>query len=148
MGKVNEYAQGRSDGMLLSLKLVKEGGIEALEKEIKFRNVTGVNVGVTSKELDKAAEQIKIQTTNTVCLLVISVLHDRFGFGPKRCQEFWKWFNNRADCILANMATWDDWYKTIKKELKIDIPIHNNDGTAKERREHERKTNSRYKNRH
>ena len=35
--KMSEYMAGRDDGLLLALKIVKEDGVEALEKEIHFR---------------------------------------------------------------------------------------------------------------
>ena len=138
MGKVDDFTSGRSAGMLLALQIVKEGGIEALEKEIRFRNVSGINLQVTAKELNKATELIKAQTIKTVILLAISVLHDRFGFGSKRCKEFFKWFDQRAENVMSDIVTWDDWSRTIKEELGIDIPVHLNDGTAKERRKYER----------
>ena len=127
MGKVDLYTQGRSAGMLLALQIVKESGVEGLEKEIRFRNVSGINLQVTSKELDKAADAIKRQTIATVSLLTLSVLHDRFGFGPKRAAEFWKWFDSRAENLMGDIASWHDWYEVVKKELKLDIPIHYND---------------------
>ena len=142
MGKVETFTSGRSAGMLLALQIVKEGGIEALEKEIRFRNVSGINLQVTAKELNKATELIKAQTIKTVVLLAISVLHDRFGFGPKRCKEFFKWFDIRAENIISDIVTWDDWSRTVKEELGIDIPIHLNDGTPAERRKHERNKSS------
>ena len=109
--------------MLLALQIVKEDGIEGLEKEIKFRNVSGINLQVTSKELDKATNLIKSRTIATVSLLVLSVLHDRFGFGAKRAAEFWKWFDQRAENVMNDITTWDDWYNVVKDELKLDIPV-------------------------
>lgn len=37
MGKMNDYQNGRMDGLLLAQKIVKDGGIEALDEEIRFR---------------------------------------------------------------------------------------------------------------
>ena len=59
MNKMREYERGREDGLSLALRIAKEGGIEALEKEIRFRGVTGVHTSLASKDLDKAAEKIK-----------------------------------------------------------------------------------------
>ena len=59
MSKINEYMSGRNDGMLLALKTVKEGGIEALEKEIKFRNITKLPSHITRrKECFKISKNI------------------------------------------------------------------------------------------
>lgn len=40
MGKVDEYTSGRRQGLLQARDLVKVGGLEELDKEIKFRNIT------------------------------------------------------------------------------------------------------------
>lgn len=44
MAKVNELMEGRNQGLVLALKIAKEQGIEALEKEIQYRNITGVSM--------------------------------------------------------------------------------------------------------
>lgn len=38
--KMADYSAGRNDGLALALKIVKEGGVEALEEELKFRGTT------------------------------------------------------------------------------------------------------------
>lgn len=43
MNKMKEYERGREDGLDLALRIVRDGGIEALEREIKFRGITGVH---------------------------------------------------------------------------------------------------------
>ena len=41
--KLMEYSRGRMDGLLMAEKIVREQGIEALQREIKFRNEAGVH---------------------------------------------------------------------------------------------------------
>ena len=50
--KINDYMTGREDGLLMALDIVKKGGIEALEKEVRFRNVTGIRTALAKKDLD------------------------------------------------------------------------------------------------
>lgn len=59
MGKLEEYMKGRTEGMEFALRLVKDKGIEELEKEIKFRNRTGISLNVTRQELNAASEKNK-----------------------------------------------------------------------------------------
>ena len=40
MNKMKEYERGREDGLDLALRIVRDGGIEALEREVKFRGIT------------------------------------------------------------------------------------------------------------
>ena len=65
MNKMREYERGREDGLDLALRIVRQGGLEALEKEVKFRNITGVHTSLAVKDLDKASEQIKAMTLDT-----------------------------------------------------------------------------------
>lgn len=83
MGKIDEYASGRNDGLLLALKIVEEDGVDALREE--------------------------------------------FDFGAKRCQRFIKRANLKAECIVDDLATWDDFIQQIKEELGIQITIRRND---------------------
>nr|WP_253288392.1 hypothetical protein [Blautia sp. MSJ-19] len=104
MNKMREYERGREDGLDLALRIVKQGGIEALEKEIKFRNITGVHTSLATKDLDKASQKIKQMTLDTFTILGIAVLHDTFGFGQIRCQRFMDGMDNSAP-YLGMMAS-------------------------------------------
>lgn len=108
------------------MEIVKDGGVEALEKELKFRNTSGINLPLARKELDAACEKIKQRTCDTVGLLTAAVLRDEFDFGPKRAKRFWDRFTSKTECIMSNMATWDDYQKMVKEELGLDIEIRDN----------------------
>ena len=126
MGKVDNYAAGRSAGMILAHDIVKEGGIEALRKEIKFRNISGINVRISQKELDAQTDKIKKRTLDTVLVMAVAVLRDEFDFGKKRCNRFIERFNKKADCLMADMASWDDYIKMIQEEIGIELVIREN----------------------
>lgn len=105
MNKMREYERGREDGLSLALRIAKEGGIEALGREIKFRGVTGIHTSLASKDLDKASEQIKEITLDTFTVMSVAVLHDEFGFGEKRCQRYMDGINKAAEYIVDGLAT-------------------------------------------
>lgn len=123
MNKMREYERGREDGLSLALRIAKEGGIEALEKEIKFRGVTGIHTSLASKDLDKASEQIKEITLDTFTVMSVAVLHDEFGFGEKRCQRYMDGINKAAEYIVDGLATWPDYILAIKEEIGLDLRI-------------------------
>ena len=52
MGKIDAKMEGRTEGLELALRIVKEGGAEALEREMKRRRVTGIQVPVDHREMD------------------------------------------------------------------------------------------------
>lgn len=72
MAKRNDYITGREDGLLMALEIVKNEGVEALEKEIKFRNVTGIRTALAKKDINRATIKIKEQTVDTVTILSVA----------------------------------------------------------------------------
>lgn len=123
MNKMREYERGREDGLLLAQKIVREGGIEALDREIKFRGCTGIHTSLASKDLDAAAQKIKEQELDLLLVLGIAALHDCFGFGQTRCQRWKDKMDEGADLILDDMATWKDYADSIKKEMNINLEV-------------------------
>ena len=76
--------QGRTEGMEFARRLVKDKGIEELEKEIRFRQRTGISLNVTRQELNEASNKIKEMTLDTFTLLSVACLCDLWGFGKKK----------------------------------------------------------------
>lgn len=83
MAKTNEYMAGREDGLQLALRIVKEKGIEGLEEEIRFRNITGIHTLLDKKSLDTATKKIKEMTIDT--FTVLSVASCVWG---RRCKDY------------------------------------------------------------
>lgn len=59
MAKRNDYITGREDGLLMALEIVKNEGVEALEKEIEFRNITGIRTALAKKILTERQSRSK-----------------------------------------------------------------------------------------
>lgn len=53
MNKMREYERGREDGLDLARRIVRQGGLEALEQECKFRGATGIHTSLAVKTLIK-----------------------------------------------------------------------------------------------
>lgn len=123
MSSRNKEMQARTEGMAYALRTAREKGIEELEKEIKFRNLTGISLNLSRKDLNQASEKIKEMTMDTFTILTVAVLHDEFGFGEKRCQRFIDRMNQKADCLIDDFCTWDDYIRTIKDELNLNLQI-------------------------
>lgn len=123
MNKMREYEKGREDGLDLALRIVRDGGLEALEKEIRFRNISGIHTSLASKDLDKASEKIKEMTLDTFTIIGIAALHDAFGFGEKRCQRWMDKVTEGADYLVDGLATWEDYINSIKERLNLDLQI-------------------------
>lgn len=127
MNKMREYERGREDGLLLALKITEQDGIDGLRKEVKFRGATGIHTSLASKDLDKAADQIKRITRDCFIILSVAALHDTFGFGQARVQRFINKFNEGADYLDQGLATWQDYIDGIKEQLKLTLEITDGD---------------------
>ena len=57
--KDREMQQYRNDGMAYAYKIAKEKGIEALEKEIKYRKATFLPSAVQEKDVTKFVDETK-----------------------------------------------------------------------------------------
>lgn len=113
----------RTEGMEYALRIAREKGIDELEKEVRFRNKTGISLNVSQEELNAASNRIKEMTLDTFTIMFIACLHDEFDFGEKRCLRLLDRISEKADCIIDDFATWDDYIQTIKDELKLDLKI-------------------------
>lgn len=126
MGKIDAKMEGRTEGLELAYRIVKDGGVGALEKEMKRRRVTGIKVPVDHRELDKAAQKVQEQILDTVLAMSITVLRDEFGFGKKRLDQFKARFNLKTECLNDGLVTWADILETISDEVRLNLQIREN----------------------
>jgi len=108
MAKDNKNMEFFRQGMLRAYQLVKEDGVEALEKELKFRNITKINGPMLAKELDGGIDQIKRLTYETIMAMAVGVLYSEFGFGKKRIERFKEAFESATDGLADGIVTWAD----------------------------------------
>lgn len=119
----NQFMQGRNEGISFALKIAKEKGIDALENECKFRNLTNMPSQVDKVAAERAIEEIKARVLDTVLIMSIAVLHDEFDFGSLYCSRFKERFNKKAECLADEYVTWADYTEMIEEELKIELTI-------------------------
>lgn len=75
-----------------------------------------------TKEVIKKAEKSFIPKAK-VCMTAAAVLtlHDKFGFGAKRLNQFIQELNKQYDSVDENYLDYQDIKRTIFDELGIDI---------------------------
>jgi len=108
MAKNDKNMEFFRQGMLRAYQLASEDGIEALEKELRFRNITKINGPMLAKELDGGIDQIKRVTFETVTTMAMGVLYSEFGFGKKRINQFRDAFVAAAESLGDGIVTWSD----------------------------------------
>lgn len=119
MNKMREYERGREDGLDLARRIVREGGVEALEKECRFRNITGIHTSLATKDLDKVSTMMKELFADSFVILSLAVLHDDFQFRQVRYQRFRDGLDRASDYLNEGLAEWIDYVDAIKEELGI-----------------------------
>lgn len=129
MAKRDDYMRGRQEGMSYALKIAQEGGLEALEKEIRYRNIENYwYMGLNKKETQEVKEKIALRTKGIVTCVSLLTLRDEFGFGRERCLRFLERFDKKVDCLIGDpddgqTVTLEDYVKVIQKEMGIKIEI-------------------------
>lgn len=123
MGRRSDYDAGRLDGLSLGLRIAKEDGIEALEKECRMRGAWKIHTALAAKEVDKATEQIKEICYQTMMVAWLSVLHDTFGFGQIRCQRAINAMNKLTAYLQHGWLYWYDLIETLTKDLNLTLEV-------------------------
>ncbi len=127
MARIDKLERARQEGMSYALEVAKKKGIEGLEEELRMRGITGIPIGVSRSAVDKAVENIKNQTLDTVNILTAMTLHDEFGFGASRIERFRKRFDFKTECLMENYVTWLEMINTLKEETGVTFEIRKNE---------------------
>ena len=121
--KVNDLMQGHNQGMAMALKIVRDGGIEALEKEIEYRNLTGVSLNITRPELEQATTAIRLRATEVAIAISLITLLDEFCFSKYQARRYKEVFDQQVDRVLNDEVTLNDYLKRISRDLDIKMVI-------------------------
>ena len=119
--------QYRTDGMEYALRIVKEKGVEALEREVKTRIWSGISLRNTIEEINEGTVAIKQMTLDTVRIVTVMTLRDEFDFGKKRMQRFLDRFRSKTEVLIEDYATWKDYQDIIRDELGFDLDLRWNE---------------------
>lgn len=122
----DKFLDGRNEGMAYALKIAKEQGIEALEREVRIRGLTNLPTAVPTKAMEEFISNVKSNVIDTFIILMAATLHDEFGFGQKRVQQAIDRFMAKSECLADDYCSWDDYINTIKEELNITLNIREN----------------------
>lgn len=124
--KVHQY---RMDGMISALEIVKRDGVEALEKEIRFRNGKFIPLEMDHEARVKTSMILASRIVNTYSTMTLATLHDCFGFGRKRLQDFCKYFNKKCEVVDVldpygeHYAKISDYAEMLREEYDINIDL-------------------------
>ena len=86
-----------------------------------------MQTSIAVKELDAASQKIKEMTIDTMTVIAVLSLHDEFDFGRKRCQRLLDRMSKKADSIISEMATWQDYIQCCQDEMGMELKIRINE---------------------
>lgn len=117
----NKDIENYNAGIYKALEIVKNGGVEALEKECKLRGLGKLNSRLSDAEYKKAVERLGEKVVSYYSASVLLILHDKFGFGPKRAKKFLFHFDDLADSLIRDYLSFEDIRQAVKDEIGIDL---------------------------
>lgn len=127
MAKTSKEFELRMQGMIAAQNIVKQGGIEALEKDIRYRGLTKAPIKVSQKEIEDFIAELSENLFVTVKTVSLMALKDVWGFGDKRLRQFEERFlkltNDACDInwIGNHYVTLTDYAEYIQEEHGIKI---------------------------
>lgn len=92
--------EARICGYLAAFQKAKEEGLEALERDIKKRNILKADLNLKEKDMDAFFNEISRNLYNNTLTSVAWTLHTVFGFGKKRIIDFKKAFDKTVQYTL------------------------------------------------
>lgn len=129
MARVSKEEIARIQGMQRALEIAKKGGIEALEKEIKFRCATTIPIKMNYDDAFKAIEEVSTalskryaeNTLQTVMAMAMIVNVEEFDFTDKQLKKFKKKFSENTEQLRAGDIMWSDIQELFIEEYGIDL---------------------------
>lgn len=100
-------------GMVYACRLAQEQGVEALVKAVKQRGVTKVDITASDKQLADMWGALSDNIGQNMLATIVWVLHDTFGFGQKRLQQFMTEFD-KATANLMSLDYMGEHYVTLE----------------------------------
>ncbi len=121
MAKLSKIEQARFDGFNRACKIAKEEGIDALLAEQKRRGGTYIALPLDREAIKEIAYQIYKRAIWVAINTSAMILHDKFGFGPKRIQNFLTEYAEIVDSIDMELLTYDDIETVMRDETGLDF---------------------------
>lgn len=112
MARDKEFEQ-RMQGMVYACRLAQEQGVDALVNTVKQRGVTKVDITASDKQLNDMWGALSDNIGQNMITTVVWVLHDTFGFGQKRLQQFMTEFD-KATANLMSLDYMGEHYVTLE----------------------------------
>lgn len=129
MAKRDKEWEARMQGMIYAYNLVKEGGKEALELDMKRRNFLKAPMKFTTTQMQEFYHEISSNLYNNMLTAVCYTLNDNFGFGPKRIKDFKAAFDKNVENTLdldymgSHYVKLEDYAVELNEKFNMGIDV-------------------------
>ena len=96
----DKFYEARICGYIAAFQKAKEEGLEALERDIKKRNILKADLNLKEKDMDELFNELSRNLYTNTLTAVAWTLHTVYGFGKKRIVEFKKNFDKTVQYTL------------------------------------------------
>ena len=123
MSKADKESMARISGMEYAVRRIKDIGLDEFEKELRWRNRNRIGMTISPQEISEASNAIKAQTYDTIRIMTLMLLLDKFDFTVEQAEAFNDAWNFRVECLTDNYVEWDDYKQALKDEYGIETEI-------------------------
>lgn len=117
----NDFRFGYNTALSNAFRIVSEGGIEALAKEIDLRKAQRYQGTLMQKELDAVLVQMQQSDTAALCMMLIAALRDEFKFGASRIKRLLVRIMLGTEYIRNGWASLLDIEQELREQLGPEI---------------------------
>lgn len=121
MSKINSMMEARNQGIAFALKLAKAGGIEALEKEVEARKISGLSMTMAQKEVEHNIRTMQFHSTRVSIAIALITLLDEFRMSKMQVRKFKETFDRKVEEIIDKDGDTAELLARIEKELDLII---------------------------
>ncbi len=109
----------RLSGAEWALKMVKEQGIEATEKELKMRGAVGLPLAFSPKDKEECEQRMRKTICTGTNMIWARILQDKQHMKKAGIDKYLKYFNDACDSLLKEYLSWEDLVESLKEEVDI-----------------------------
>lgn len=121
MSKMNDRMEGRNQGIVFALELARKGGIEALEREVAARNISGLSMTMAQKEVEQNIRTMQFHSTRMSIAIALVTLLDEFRMSKMQVRKFKETFDHKVEEIIDKDGDTAELLARIEKELDLII---------------------------
>ena len=128
MGKDKDYML-RMEGMLSALRIVEDGGVEALRSDIRKRGITQAPLKYSEKQIDDFVTYISKNIHANMMAIMSWSLNDVFGFGKDRLKRLADDFEKKSwdltdlDYLGRHYVKLEDVARDLNKRYGLGLDI-------------------------